>query len=543
MKTKINKSVLCLLLTLLFIATIGLGTVFAGEVEDIETINFILEDGEKELQVFDFNTSEYFRLDQFADMMGLHYKINNDDSVYIANDDTYISGFINDEYNKCKIKKEGIKTDYVYYSTPFIYGGDSVYIRSDLAVTVFIDHSYVRGLVEYDVVDPIGVAWNYNGDPIEFEDYILIGNMIYVDVESFTTKYGAKNVQFKMSKDKMRVSNSNIGYEYVLTLNSSKILAKNFGEVEAFEGPFGAVELAKVGDKYYLDLAFAMMGNHYIDDSITVEFYNAETYEEKVREEYKLNNLFDLMESIAEMKNFDSSSLAKIEMMDDGKYEAAGILAADYSKKDSMIYLSLSSDAQDNYDSPFYYGDMNQTSIFDMSTGAIYEKSENGFWHKSLGQYDSETMMIINGLNDNILNQYLTMVSSQSYGDRNEFKENNEQYLSMISTFLNDDLLIKDANGYRYKMDVNRLLKILQPMYETNRFAQEVIDAYKSGEIKIDLDIDIKIGVKNRKISSIGGIIRFEVEEYDKNGINISFKSVIKNPSEFEMPSEDYILQ
>ncbi|MCT4632127.1 MAG: hypothetical protein N4A76_05250 [Firmicutes bacterium] len=543
MKTKFSKSPLRLMLILVLTLVMGSGVVYANEVEDMETISFILEDGNKELQVFDVNTSEYFRLDQFAEMMGLHYKINNDDTVYISKEDTYISGLINDEDNKCKIKKEGIKTDYVYYSTPFLFDGSYVYIRSDLAVTVFIDHSYKTGLKAYNTVNPIGVIWNYNGDPIKFEDYILIGNMIYVDLESFRSKYGAENIQFKASGDKMRVSNSKLGYEYTLSLNSPKIAIKNFGEINTFDSPFGANEIAKVGDKYYIDLAFAMVGNYSMDDSLNVDFYNAKTYEAKVREEYKFNNLFDLLNTITEMKNFDSASSAKIEMLEDGKYESAGILSSSYSKKDNKVYFSVSSDAQNNDNSPFYYGDMNQTSIFDMSNGALYEKTENGFWHKTTGQYDSETMMIISGLNDNLFNQYLMLIGRESYGDREEFKEKNQMYLSTISTFLNDDLLVKDGKGYRYKMDLNKLVKILKPVYESNSFARELIDALESEEVKMDLDIDIKIDIKKKSISAISGKIRFEVEEYRQNGINITFKSIIKSPSEFEMPSEEYILE
>jgi hypothetical protein len=243
------------------------------------------------------------------------------------------------------------------------------------------------------------------------------------------------------------------------------------------------------------------------------------------------------------MKNFDSASSAKIEMLEDGKYESAGILSSSYSKKDNKVYFSVSSDAQNNDNSPFNYGDMNQTSIFDMSNGALYEKTENGFWHKTTGQYDSETMMIISGLNDNLFNQYLMLIGRESYGDREEFKEKNQMYLSTISTFLNDDLLVKDGKGYRYKMDLNKLVKILKPVYESNSFARELIDALESEEVKMDLDIDIKIDIKKKSISAISGKIRFEVEEYRQNGINITFKSIIKSPSEFEMPSEEYIFE
>lgn len=545
MINKINKiSVLTVLLFTIFV--FGTYSVSFASVDG--TINIIDGDRATEIDIHYVNMNDYFILEDFAKLIGANYKVNGDNTAYIATEKAYISGEINSEEGICKIKKDGIKTPYAAYDSPFYGEGELVYIKADLAMSVFTENYFEYGVTEYDLHNEESVKLFKNTEELNLDTYTIIGNIVYVELEEFKKLINKSGATFNIDGDKLYISSKNGKISYTVPLNSNKnLIYKYSGQTYVFDSPYMVFPFTKVDGKYYLDITLALTGTYSIKNGGMVYFYETDEFKKDIIEKYDLGNFFNLMDTLTNMDDFDSSSSMKMHMLDSyGEYKDAGVMNFNYSRKNNMIYMDISSNDEGNSDSPFYYDEINGTAIIDINDFSTYEKTDNGFWYKTSDIYGNDEMRILNSLTDSeeLVFNYLDFIYMESMGDMESFQEYNEMVLKIVGSLFNDDLLVKNNKGYKYSLDFEKLLGLLfDNIDDDNYIIEEIYNEISSGGISIDLKVDLEINMVKNKIKNIKGFLFFEVDEYDKNGIKINFASVIKSPSQFEMPSEDLILE
>lgn len=517
----------------LSLLSLGSGIGWASEVQILE-----LTKGKASynLSKYQFGNSSYLKVDDISRLLDIPYELNPNGSVLLGEGGRFIMGSIGLE-SPVTIRKEQLQTMYSDNDPIFIKDNESLFVEAGIILSVFTDNIMEAGKNSYPLDKEKSLKFYLNGSERTFDDYIIIGDIIYVDMNSYLEEFSTKNARHTEITGWLKVTDKNFNNQYMIKKNSNRDIDFKSEYVENTIPTYcNTYSYTEVSGRDYLDLSVASIGNFLDKEGDIINIYDIDYIKSQLAVSHRIKNIQEIISYITGLENFETSNKIQVYLKEgDKEFEKAGNLSLGYGSTLDGINLTLKSSDDNNEDSPFYNNKIDIKLYVDKYEKSLYRISESGEKFLDSAEIDSSLIGVLhavqfeNGFYFDLLNKVFNSIPD---GKRIDSRVYIDETMSMLAGIGNDSMFTQDDEDYSYSLNTSNVLYALKKeKSDGNSLAAPLYDSLlkTSEKAKFDFNIDFDFDEDTNKLTNIAGEFVYEINDIDKKAIKVVFKSYIKH--------------